>query len=250
MLRTGSIAAADEAATFSAYGTSHLVTIAILLVGIVVLVRVGRRLRDTDPRDRLGKGLSVAAAAVTVPLQVLYFTPDYWSLDKTLPIQLCDLASFAAIYALWTHRRWAVGLVYYWGLTLTTQAILTPDLASAFPDPVFFLYWAMHLLIVWAAVYLVWGRGLTPTWRTYGTAVALTSLWALAVYTFNVAAGTNYGYLNAKPRAASVLDLLGDWPTYVVAEIALVIAVWALVTWPWTARDRTEVREPATATDR
>lgn len=250
MLRTGSVAAADEAATFSAYGTSHLVVMAILLVGIVALVRAGRRLRQADAGDRLGKVLSAAAAAVTVPLQVLYFTPGHWSLDKTLPIQLCDLASFAAIYALWTHRRWAVGLVHYWGLTLTTQAILTPDLSSAFPDPVFFLYWAMHLLIVWAAVYLVWGRGLTPTWRTYGTTVALTSLWAAAVYTFNVAAGTNDGYLNGKPRAASVLDLLGDWPTYVVAEIAIVIAVWALVTWPWTVRHRRAVREPATAGER
>jgi uncharacterized membrane protein YwaF len=43
------------------------------------------------------------------------------------------------------------------GLTLTSQAIVTPDLASDFPDPIFLLFWAMHLLVVWAAVYLVWG---------------------------------------------------------------------------------------------
>ena len=116
---------ADEAATFSAYDTSHQAAIGILVVGIALLIWAGRRFRLADPGDRLGKVLAVVTLALTVPLQILYFTPGYWDLQKTLPIQLCDLASFVAIYALWTHKRWAVGLVYYWGLTLTTQAIIT-----------------------------------------------------------------------------------------------------------------------------
>ncbi len=221
------------AATFSAYDVSHQAASGVLVVGIVILVWAGRRGRSSDPDDRLAKVLAVTTLAFTVPLQVLYFTPDYWDLQKTLPIQLCDLASFVSVYALWTHRRWAAGLTYYWGLTLTTQAIITPDLAAAFPDPVFLLYWGMHLIIVWAAVYLVWGRGVTPTWRTYGIAVGVTAAWAVTVYTFNVLVGTNYGYLNAKPSAASILDFLGEWPVYVVAEIAIIVAVWALATWPW-----------------
>jgi hypothetical integral membrane protein (TIGR02206 family) len=229
---------ADEAATFSAFDTSHQAAIGILLVGIALLIWAGRRFRLADPGDRLGKVLAVVTLALTVPLQILYFTPSYWDLQKTLPIQLCDLASFVAIYALWTHKRWAVGLVYYWGLTLTTQAIITPDLAAAFPDPVFLLYWGMHLIIVWAAVYLVWGRGVTPNWHTYRVAVAATAAWAVTIYAFNVAVGTNYGYLNAKPNAASILDVLGPWPGYVLAEIAIIIAVWALATWPWASRRR------------
>ena len=226
-------------ATFAAYDTSHQTAIGILIVGIGLLIWVGRRFRLTDPGDRLGKALSLVTLALTVPLQILYFTPSYWDLQKTLPLQLCDLASFVAIYALWTHKRWAVGLVYYWGLTLTTQAIITPDLATAFPDPVFLLYWGMHLIIVWAAVYLVWGRGVTPNWHTYRVAVAATATWAVTIYAFNVVVGTNYGYLNAKPKAASILDVLGDWPGYVLAEIAIIIAVWALATWPWTVRSGT-----------
>jgi hypothetical integral membrane protein (TIGR02206 family) len=76
--------------------------------------------------------------------------------------------------------------------------------------------------------------------------VAITAAWAAAIMSFNVLVGTNYGYLNAKPRAASILDLLGDWPVYVVAEIAIIVAVWALATWPWTPR-RAVVHESATA---
>jgi hypothetical integral membrane protein (TIGR02206 family) len=63
----------------------------------------------------------------------------------------------------------------------------------------------------------------------------ITAVWAVIIFAFNIAVGTNYGYLNAKPNAASILDLLGEWPTYLVAEVVIITAVWALATWPWVA---------------
>ena len=224
------------AARFEPYGTSHQVALALLVVGVVAIVWFGRRHRGTPLAQRWGRVLAGSVLAVTVPLQLLYFTPAYWDLEKTLPLQLCDLASGVAVYALWTRRPWAAAVTYFWGLTLTSQAIFTPDLAADFPDPIFVLFWAMHLLVVWAAVYLVWGLGLGPTWREYRVAVAITALWALTVFTFNVVVDTNYGYLNAKPNAASALDLLGPWPWYVLNEILIVAVFWALITWPWARR--------------
>lgn len=234
-----------EASGFTTYGTSHLVAIVVLVVGALILVVVGRRRRESDPDDRGGRVFAAAIVLVTIPLQIVYFTPDYWSLQRTLPIQLCDLASLTAAYALWTHRWWATALTYYWGLTLTPQAVVTPDLAATFPDPVFLLYWAMHIGTIWAAVYLTWGRGMTPDWRGYRFAIGATAAWAAGVFVLNLLLDSNYGYLNEKPGSASILDLLGPWPWYVAAEIVLVAGVWALATWPWlalTARAR-DLRE-------
>lgn len=228
----------SAAERFSAGGTSHQVALAVLLAGALVLVWVGRAHRGTKTAVLVGRGLAVAILAITVPLQILYLTPGYWSLERTLPLQLCDLAWMVGVVGLWTHRWWAVALTYYWGLTLTTQAILTPDLAAEFPDPVFLLFWAMHSLVVWTAVYLTWGLGLTPTWRGYRAALAGTGGWAVTVFLVNISAGTNYGYLNAKPASASALDLLGSWPWYVLAEIVIVSVVWALLTWPWVVTFR------------
>ncbi len=232
------------AAEFQSYGTSHQAAGALLLLGCVALVWFGRTHRGAPAATRLGRLLSLGILVFTVPLQALYFTPGYWDLERTLPLQLCDLAWMAAVYALWSHRRWAVALTYYWGLTLTTQAVITPDLTADFPDPVFVLFWGLHLLVIWAAVYLTWGLGLTPDWRGFRTTVAVTAVWAVTVFGFNLLVGTNYGYLNGKPPTASILDLLGPWPWYVLAEIGIVAIVWALVTWPWVALDR---RSPATS---
>ena len=232
------------AGRFQAFGPSHRGALLLLLAGVVAILVFVRRHRGTPLAERVGRRLGLTVLAVTVPLQVLYFTPGYWDLDKTLPLQLCDLASGVAVYALWTRRRWAAALTYFWGLTLTSQAILTPDLAADFPDPIFVLFWAMHVLVVWAAVYLVWALGLGPDWRRYRTAVAITAAWALTVYVFNVVVDTNYGYLNAKPTAASALDLLGPWPWYVLNEIVVVAAFWALITWPWARRQRAATVSP------
>ncbi len=230
------------AGRFENYGVTHQAAIAVLFAGVVVLVWFGRRHRGSDRADRVGRLLAVATLLFALPLQLLYFTPAYWNLQRTLPMQLCDLAWMVAVYALWTHRPWAVALTYYWGLTLTPQAVITPDLSADFPDPAFIMFWGIHLLVIWATIYLTWGLGLRPTWRGYRVAICITGVWAVSMFVFNLVVGTNFGYLNEKPAAASVLDLLGPWPWYVLAEIAIVAAAWALLTWPWVAHSRSGAR--------
>ena len=226
---------------FTTFGPSHLGALAVFVIGVFVIIAIGRSHRGTPAAHRFCKVFAILIPVFTVPLQVLQLTPAEWNLDTSLPLQLCDFGWVFAVYALWTRKPWAVTLTYLWGITLTSQAMITPDLVTNFPEPRFLMFWAMHMLIVWASFYLTWGLGLTPTWRAYGSTVAITVVWTIGAFIFNLAAGTNYGYLNRKPGRASALDLLGSWPTYVFLEIAIVLAVWALMTWPWVRARRTAV---------
>lgn len=229
---------ADESTRFTTFGPVHLIMLATFVAVCVPLVWCGRRQRGTGRDVRFARCFAVLIPLVTVPMQILQFTPDEWDLDTSLPLQVCDFAWVLACYALWTRKRWAAGVNWLWGLTLTVQGMLTPDLASGWAEPRFAMFWAMHWLIVWSAVYLVWGLGITPGWREFRIAVVLTSCWAVTVMVFNAVVGTNYGYLNGKPANASVLDYLGPWPSYVVIEVAIVIALWALMTWACVLSER------------
>ncbi len=211
------------------YGVTHLVPLGIFLAGLVVVVALGRRHRAVPGPTRFSRGWALAIPAVTVPLQLIDIVANF-DVDVTLPLHLCDLAWVAAAFALWTHHPYPVALTYLWGLVLTVQAIITPSLNEDFAHPRYFAFWALHVLIVWAAVYLVFGLGLSLRWSDYGAVVATTAVWLVATYSFNLAAGTNYGYLMRKPDG-SILDLLGPWPWYVLVEIGLVASVWALLTW-------------------
>jgi hypothetical integral membrane protein (TIGR02206 family) len=216
---------------FSAYGPSHWTVLVVFVVGAALLVWIGRT--QTESRARfLGRVLAVLILAVfAVALTYKLIRP---TLDGSVPLQLCDLAELTAAYALWSQRHWAFALTYYWGLVLSSQALITPDVgAPDFPSHGFLTFFGLHVLVVWAAIYLTWGLGMRPGWRDYRFAIIATLAWAAFTFTFNTIAGTNYGYLNRKPPTASLLDVLGPWPMYLLTEVTVVLIVWALMTWPW-----------------
>lgn len=160
------------------YGTSHWALMALIVVGAVGLVVLGRRLERTDPWCR---AFALLVLGFNVPLLAYRLTPGQWDVRNSLPLHLCDLAWLVAAWALWTRRARPYALLYFWGLTLTPQAMLTPALDSPdFPHVDFVEFWGQHLLVIWAAAFLTWGIGMRPDWRGYRLAVAVTVSWALA----------------------------------------------------------------------
>jgi hypothetical integral membrane protein (TIGR02206 family) len=230
---------------FVAYGPSHLVVLAIFVIGAALLVWIGRRQTEAQARF-FGRAFAVLIlAAFIVALVYKLIRPH---MDTSIPLQLCDVAELIAVYALWSQRHWAFALTYYWCLVLSSQALITPDVgtpeegAPDFPHHLFLTFFTLHVLVVWAAIYLTWGRRMRPTWRDYRFAIIATLVWVVFTFTFNAITGTDYGYLNRKPPTASILDVLGPWPVYLLVEIAIVLIVWALITWPWE-RARRQVSE-------
>lgn len=219
---------------FTAYGPSHWTALAVTAVGVAALVVLGRR-GDARLAEPGTKALAVVLLALNLGKHIWAFDPAH--VTHTLPLQLSDLAPYVGAYALWTRRRGACALTYYWGITLSTQALLTPALTGPdFPSPRFLVFFASHLLVVWTAIFLTWGLRLPPSWPGYRFTVAVTACWAAATLVFNALAGTDYGFLNAKPQTRSILNLLGPWPWYLVAEVTLLLVVWALMTAAWQPR--------------
>ncbi|MER7569366.1 MULTISPECIES: TMEM164-related integral membrane acyltransferase [Streptomyces] len=127
---------------FSAYGPSHWAAIALFVAGSVFLIWAGRRQTEAQARH-----LSRALGGI---LAVIYGSAVLYSLSSptlggSVPLQLTDLATVSAIYALWSHRHWPFALTYYWGLVLSTQALISPALAGPdFPGYEFLAFWAIH----------------------------------------------------------------------------------------------------------
>ncbi|GAB7004514.1 TIGR02206 family membrane protein [Nocardioides sp. AN3] len=222
---------------FHAWSGQHYLIMLVTAVGAVGVAWWGRRHRDTTVEVVVRRGFAAVSLLVVVALQIYWVTPGQMNVRSSWPLQLSDLADYSAIFALWTRGPRSTAFTYYVGLTLTLMAILTPALTEPFPHPQWFGFWFRHMSVVWAAVYLVWGLGLHPTWRLYRRTVAAVLVWAAVAYTFDVVVGANYGYLVDKPATASALDLLGPWPWYVLAAMGILLAIWAVVfTLPWERR--------------
>jgi hypothetical integral membrane protein (TIGR02206 family) len=221
--------------SFAAYGASHWTVLILLAVGVLLLAWFGGRYRGTRTVWTLGRVLAVVVVTFHVPILIYDLSPARFDIEHSLPFHISDLAWMAAAYALWSRRQWAYALTYYWGLTLAPQALITPALdAPEAPSIDFFSFWGQHLLVVWAAVYLTWWAGMRPSWRSFAFAAAVTVAWGIAMLGFNELAGTNYLFVNSRPDNPSLLDFMGEWPWYLGVELVVGLAVWALLTWPWT----------------
>ena len=210
------------------------------MAGTVGLLAAGPRLRGTPRERQVAVVLAWGNLVFGVASSVTALFP--FSAENSLPLQICDLAWIVVACALLTLRPLPTALTYYWGLTLSVQALVQPTLTEPFPELEFFVFWGKHVLIVWGAVYLCLSLRHGPDWASYRRAVRWTFGWLVVVLCLNVVLDANYGYVNGKPSEATVLDVLGPWPVYVVAEMAIVMVGWALITLPWTGLPRRGVR--------
>jgi len=135
-----------------------------------------------------------------------------------------------AVWALATHQQTACEILYFWGLTGTLIAMLTPDLDHGFPDPHCISFFALHGGVAASAAVMTFGVGVRPRPRANLRVFWMTNLYAAAIAVIGLLANENYLYLRAKPSQPSILDWMGPWPWYILAADALAFVLfWALM---------------------
>lgn len=194
------------------------------------------------PRARSGGWVVPASRALAAAVLAAYLTDHavaasrgIWSVRIYLPLHLSDAAALVAVLALWTARPLLVELTYFWGLTGSLQATLTPDLGHGFADVLFFTYFVTHGGVVVAALLLVAGRGIAPRAGAVARAFAATLAVAAVAAAATLATGGNYMFLRRKPPD-SLLDLMGPWPWYIGVAGLLALAMFSLLAAPFRER--------------
>src|SRR5919197_3503936 len=171
------------------------------------------------------RALSLAILGAYVTEYVANTVEGTWEASFNLPFQLTDAVTIVAIVALWSPRQLLVELVYFWALTASLQALLTPDLGQAFPSVFYFTYFGYHTGAVAAACFLVFGCRLYPRPGASLRVFALTLAFAAVAGAADLLTGGNYMYLRNKPAHNSLLNLMGPWPWYIVSTAALAVAM-------------------------
>jgi hypothetical integral membrane protein (TIGR02206 family) len=212
-------------------GLTHLLILISIPLLAGVLAYWCRRNKSAARRIRYG-----LAAFLTLNELVWYaydLHTEGFHFPQGLPLELCNVTLWIAVYAACTLNPLAVEIVYYAGLAGSTMALLTPDLWAAlwtYPTAYFFL---AHGMAVVTELTLVWGKLAAPrpgsVWRIW----LLLNAYAAALGIFDAVFKTNYMYLRQKPVSASLLDYLGPWPYYLVGSEVLALALFWLLWLPF-----------------
>lgn len=225
---------------------AHLAALAATAALCAVLVAGARRGGAAFSRPaRLALGAAILAAFAAE--QLAYAERGLWSARVNLPFQLSDAVSLVSVVALWRPRPLLVELVFYWAFAATLQALLTPDLRQAYPDLLYFTYFATHGGALAAACLLVLGERRRPRAGSALRAYAVTAGFAVAAAVATLATGGNYLFLRRKPAGGSLLDAMGPWPLYIAAAAALGLALFLALEAAarhYPARDAQGTRDP------
>ena len=217
---------------FTLFGPAHLITLAALAVCGGAAILAARR-SDEDSRQRLRFGLALALVACHLTEYTVALWQGWYELQM-LPLEMCDLAAAFGIYALLTCDLGAVGPAWFFALSGTLPALITPELSLTFPDFRFVVYFLEHGLTVITPLVLVVGLGIVPRKGSWFRALLAINGFALLDSALNFALGTNFMYLSHKPNGPTPFDWFGPWPGYVIVLEVLVLVLFRLLEIPLT----------------
>jgi hypothetical integral membrane protein (TIGR02206 family) len=216
--------------------TQHLAVLAVTAAGCLALGLAARRDPDAPWVTAACRLLAVALVVNEVAFHVVHQVDEGLSARGDLPLHLTDAATVAAVIALWRPLPLAFELTYFWALTATVQALVTPDLRQGFPDYRWWWFVIAHSGVVLAAVLLAWGRRRTPRPGAVPRVLAATLAFTAVAAVGTVATGGNYMYLRRPPPGGSLLDVMGPWPWYIATGAVVALALFWLLDRPFDRR--------------
>jgi hypothetical integral membrane protein (TIGR02206 family) len=217
---------------FAPFSLTH--ALALLAIAAATTLAVGSA-RGAD-RGALERRIGIAFCILWFAMHGWWLLPPRLNPVTTLPLQMCHLTALVAGLYLATRSARLATLLYFWGLALCTQALLTPTLEDGPASYVFWYFWLSHGMIVGVAAYAIAVHGFRPTWRGYAFACGAAAVYAAAVIPIDLALGANYGFLGpSKPAQPTLVEVLGPWPQRLAVIFAIVAGAMALLMLPWLA---------------
>ena len=224
-------------APFDLYGTGHLIFLAIDVVIILFLIFGWK-----NPSEKAKRNTRYLLAATLFIWEGAYHVWNIvngtWSVQEHVPLHACSVMVWTGIYMLLTKNYTIYEFSYFLGMGGAMQAILTPE-AGIYGLPHFRAMQTLivHSTLVIAPIYMSAIEGFRPTWKSFKHVAIGVNLYMLFVYFINLLLDSNYMYLIHKPETASLLDVLGPWPWYILSLEVLGFAIFFLLYLPYFIKD-------------
>lgn len=218
---------------FSTFGAHHILAIICWVVlGWLILYQAKNKWSE---RKKKAWGIMLGTLLCVLVLSRIAFTIFEQGFDvKTdLPLHLCRVLPFLILPMLLFQNRRLFGIIYFWILAGSIQAIITPDLKNGFPHYDYIIYFLLHGGIVLAGLYPIWAFGFRPTFKDLKLSVVWINIYLVFTLIVNWVLGSNYFYTCQKPSAGSLLNFLGPWPWYLLSGQLIGVFLFVLLYLPF-----------------
>ncbi|RMF47484.1 MAG: TIGR02206 family membrane protein [Anaerolineae bacterium] len=220
---------------FILFGPGHL-----LALGVILLINLSFLRIRHNPRlkDAVRIGLALILLVDEISWHVWSLATGTWDIQHHLPLHLCSVFVWLSVWMLWKKHYPIYEFAYFLGIGGALQALLTPDAGIyGFPHYRAFQTFISHGGIVTAAVFMTVAEGYRPRLASLKRVFVWGNVYALGVTLVNFAIGSNYLYTLHKPETASLLDMLGPWPWYLIPVEGIALLMCLLLYTPFAWQD-------------
>jgi hypothetical integral membrane protein (TIGR02206 family) len=231
---------------FLLFGPGHLIALAV-----VVMINLSFIWLRKSESQKLKDGVRFSIAALLIISEgswhIWNIAIGEWTIQTHLPLHLCAVLVWTSLIMLLTKNYRIYEFAYFLGIAGASQALLTPEAGIyGFPHYRVFQTIIAHSSIVSAAVFMTVVEGYRPYWSSFIRVFIWTNIYMVVVTGINVLIGSNYLYTLHKPPSASLMDLLGPWPWYLLSLELVALVLCFLLYLPFMVRDRKYKLQPAT----
>lgn len=222
---------------FKVFGTGHLI-----FVGIVFLIALFFIFGWKNPREQAKRTVRYTFIAILIIWEGgwhvwnLYW--GQWTLQTMLPLHVCSIMVWLSIVLLLTKNYRIYEFAYFLGLGGALQPLLTPE-AGAYGLPHFraFQTLIVHGTLVLIPIYMTAVEGYRPTWNSFKRVAIGGNIYMAFVFVMNMLLDSNFMFLMHKPETASLMDVLGPWPWYLLSLEGIAFIMFLILYLPFIIKD-------------
>ena len=224
--------------SFEAYTMEHFLPILLaILIGWTTIFIANRQFNERQ-KTLLGTLLALIPFFCVIGRMSYLLSEGIFDPALDLPFFMCRFMALILPFVIFTRNRFMLGILYFWVLAGTINAVITPDLLFNFGHWEYILYFVYHLMLIVAMIYATLVFKFTVTWRDYWNAVLGVIVFTVFSACANVLLDANYNYLSAKPEVASVLDIMGPWPWYIGVVYVVMFLLFFLAFLPFLIKKK------------
>ena len=223
----------NEIAPFESYSIQHFGPILFYAIFAVIAINYAKKKLNKDEQYRFACYISLLSPVLILAWMAHLFYIDTFDYKEDLPLFLCNVLAFIYPVVIYKRNRKALGVFYFMVLAGTAQGIITPDLNYGFPNLMFMRYWTIHCVPILLVFYSISVFKVKINFKDFINAIVWMNIYLVLIFAVNLLLKSNYAYTMRKPDAASLVDLLGPWPWYIISGELIALVMFTLLYIPY-----------------
>ncbi|WP_064091282.1 YwaF family protein [Rossellomorea aquimaris] len=203
----------DDMMDFQLFSMEHIMTLLLFTIMIVLFITT---FSTSIYIKKIGIILVWTLLISELTFQTWSIMNGLWTVQSTLPLQLCSISTFLGIYLFYKRSEKIFFLFLYIGFIPPILALITPDIPYSFPHFRYIKYFIHHTAIPFMVLYLFFSDNYKIPKKSIVYGMVLLNILAIPIYLLNWWIGSNYFFLGGPPEGNTPLLWFGEGIYYIV----------------------------------